>query len=130
VTAVVVTVALLGLCAGVAAAPMNALTRINELDQTPATIPGDLDFASPLVGNEIVFDPNSDLPDDSGPRFSLPLNTTLTAPEPPALLLLPVGLACLGILGTLRRLPRLLQNLKKPGRTRRRKVKRELRMMA
>ncbi len=125
-----VTVALLGLCAGAAAAPMNALTRTNELDQTPVTIPGDLDFPSPLTGNEIVFDPYSDPPDDSGPRFILPLNTTLTTPEPPAVLLFPVGFACLGILGTLRRLPRLLQSLKKPGRIRRRKVKRELRMMA
>jgi hypothetical protein len=125
-----VTVALLGLCADAAAAPMNAPTRTNELDQMRITIPGDLDFPSPLIGNKIIFDPYSDPPDDSGLPFILPLNTPLTAPELPAILLLPLGLACLGILVILRRLPRLLQTLKKRGRSGRRKVRRELRMMA
>jgi hypothetical protein len=130
VTAVVVTVALLGLCAGVAAAPMDAPTRINELDETSVAMSGDLDFSSPLVGQEVVFDPYSDLPDDADFLAILPLNTALTAPEPPAVLLFPLGLACLAIFVAIRWLTRLIQSLKKPIRPGRRKVRREFRMMA
>jgi hypothetical protein len=94
------------------------------------TISGDLDFSSPLIGNEIVFDPYADPPDDSGPGFILPLNTTLSAPEPPAVLLLPLGLACLALFAAIQRMARLLQSLKKPSRPGRRRVRREFRMMA
>ncbi len=131
-TAVVVTVALLGLCAGAAAAPMDVPTRTNELDETPTTIPGDLDFPLPLIGQEIVFDPDSDLPNgsDSDALNILPLNTTLPVPEPPAILLLPLGLACVALFITLRRLAEVLKSLKKPRRPGWRKVRREFRMMA
>ena len=128
--AVLVTAALLGLCAGAAAAPMDIPTRTNELDEMPATIRGDLDFPSPLIGQEVVFDPYSDSPDDSDALAILPLNTTLAIPEPPALLLFSVGLACLALFATIRRLAGLLRSLKKPRRPGRRKVRRELRMMA
>jgi hypothetical protein len=130
VTALVVTVALLGLCAGVAAAPMNVPTRTNELDETPGIISGDLDFSAPLIGPEVVFDPYSDVLDDADPLAILPLNTTLAAPEPSAALLFAMGLACLAALVTIPGLVRLLQSLKKPRRPGRRRVRRELRMMA
>ena len=129
-TAVVVTVALLGLCAGAAAAPMDVPARTNAFDEAPAALPGDLDFTAPLVGQEVVFDPYSDLQDDSSALDILPLNTTLSAPEPPALLLFPFGLACLALVITIRRLVQLLRSLRKPNRPGRRKVRRELRMMA
>lgn len=128
-TAFVVTVALLGLCAGAAAAPMNVPTRISEIDKTPDFISGDLDFPSPLVGEEVVFDPWSDVPDAS--IVVLPGNTTLEAPEPPAALLFPLALACLAIGVIVRRLGATLQSLKKPRRSANwRKVRREFRMMA
>lgn len=129
-TAFVVTVALLGLCASAAAAPMDVPARINELDEPPETIPGDLDFPVPQIGQEFVFDPTWDMADDSDSLTFLPLNTTLAAPEPPAVLLLPLGLACLAIFASVRRLTRLLRSLKKPRRPGRRKVRREIRMMA
>ena len=128
-TALVVTVALLGLCAGAAAAPMDVPTRINEVDEVPITMSGDLDFPSPLIAQEVVFDPYSDSPDPEALTV-LPLNTTLATPEPSALLLLPLGLACFGILVAIRRLPRLLRSLRKPRRPGRRRVRREFRMMA
>ncbi len=129
-TAVVVTVALLGLWAGAAAAPMDVLTRTNELDETPVTISGDLDFPAPLIAQEVVFDPYSDPPNGSGAPFILPLNTTLAAPEPPPLLLFALGLVFLAIFATVPRLARLLRSLRKPRRPGRRKVRREFRMMA
>jgi len=129
VTALVVTVALLGLCAGAAAAPMDVPTRTNELDEVPNAIPGDFDFLSPLIEREVVFDPYSDSSDPEA-LVILPLYTTLATPEPPAILLLPLGFACLGILVAIRRLPRLLRSLRKPRRPGRRKVRREFRMMA
>lgn len=129
-TAVVVTVVLLGLCASAAAAPMNVPTRINEFDDTPALVSSDLDFPSPLIGQEVVFDPDFDSPEDSSYLAILPLNTTLSAPEPPAVLLLPLGLGCLALCVTIQRLTRLLLSLKKPRRPGRRRVRREFRMMA
>jgi hypothetical protein len=132
VTAALVTVALLGLCAGTAAAPMDVPTRTSEFDVTPATIPGDLDFPSPLIGQEVVFDPYSDPPDesDSDSLAILPLNTTLEASEPLPAPLLALGLACLGIFVVIRRSARQLREPKKPRKPGRRKVRRELRMMA
>ena len=109
---------------------MNVPTRINEFEETPAAISGDLDFPSPLVGQDVVFDPYSDAPDDSDSLAILLLHTTLRAPEPPAVLLLPLGLACLALFVTIRRLASLLRSVKKPGRPGRRKVRREFRMMA
>jgi hypothetical protein len=130
VTALVVTVALLGLCAELAAAPMNVPIRINELDETPATIAADLDFPAPLIGQELVFDPYSVPPAESDFRFILALNTTLLAPEPPPILLFPLGLACLALFVTLRRLAHLLRGFTKPSRPGRRRVRHEFRMMA
>lgn len=129
-TAVVVTVALLGLCASAATAPLDAPTRLNELDETPAAISSDLDFPSLLIGQEVVFDPYSDTPDDPAALAILSLNTTLEVLKPPAVLLLPLGLACVALLVTVRRLASLVQSLKKPSRPGRRKVRREFRMMA
>jgi hypothetical protein len=130
VTALVVTVALLGLCADVAAAPMDVITRIIEFDETPAAVSGDLDFPAAMVGQEPVFDPYTEVPDDSDSLAILPLNTTLKAPEPPAVLLLPLALVCLALFVTVRRLTRLLRGLKRSSRPGRRKVRREFRMMA
>lgn len=134
-TAFVVTVALLGLCAGAAAAPMNVPIRISQIDETfdiisGDIISGDLDFPSPLVGPEVVFDPWSDVPDDPS-TVVLPLNTTLEAPEPPAALLFPLAVACLALGVIFRRLAASLRSLGKPRRSSNwRKVKREFRMMA
>jgi hypothetical protein len=132
VTALVVTAALLGLCADVAAAPMDVLTRIIEFDEMPAAVSGDLDFPAAMVGQELVFDPYSEVPDDSDSDFlvTLPLTTTLKAPEPPAVLLFPLAWACLALFVTVRRLARLLRGLKRSSRPGRRKVRREFRMMA
>jgi len=111
---------------------MDVPTRTSELDLTPVTIPGDLDFPSPLIGKEVVVDPYSDPPDDrdSDSLVILPLNTALAASEPPPAPLLGLGLACLGIFVAIRRLARQLRQIKKPCRPGRRKVRRELRMMA
>ncbi len=109
---------------------MNVPTRTNEFDDTLATISGDLDFPSPLIAQDVVFDPGSEPPDDSDSPAILPLNTTLAVPEPPALLLFTLGLACLAILAIIPRLTRLLLSLKKPRRPGWRKVRREFRMMA
>jgi len=125
-----VTVALLGLCAGVAAAPMNVLTRTDDFDAIPDAISSDLDFPAPLIGQEVVFDPYFDLSDDSDSPTILPLDTTLRAPEPPPVLLLPLALACLALFVTIRRLTRLVRGLKRTRRPGRRKVRREFRMMA
>jgi hypothetical protein len=109
---------------------MDVPPRTDELDETPAVISSDLDFSSPLVGQEVVFDPYSDPADDSAPRIILPTSTTLAAPEPPALLIFPLGLASFAIFATISRLSRLLRSLKRSGRPGRRKVRREIRMMA
>lgn len=109
---------------------MNVPTRIDELDETPATISGDLDFPSPLIGQEVVFDRYSDIPDDSDTLAILALNTTLEAPEPSAVLLFLLGTACLALFVIIRRLARVLRDLKKPRGPGWRKVRREVRMMA
>ena len=109
---------------------MDLPTRTDEFDETPATIPGDLDFPSPLIGQEVVFDPYSDMLDDSDSLAILPLNTTLAVPEPPTGLLFSLGFACFAIFLSLRRLALLFRGLKKPRRPGRRKVRREFRMMA
>jgi hypothetical protein len=109
---------------------MYVPTRTNDFDDSPTAISSDLDIPSPLIGQEVVFDPYSDVPDDSDALTILPLNTTLNAPEPSAVLLFAMGMACFALFFTIRRLTRLLRGLRKSRGPGWRKVRREFRMMA
>jgi hypothetical protein len=122
VRTVLVTAAVLGLCAIAPAAPKSLPTRT-----TTETIPADLEFPRPLLGEDLSFDPAVTLAERyAGPKA---LDPGVSAPSPSAGVLMLFGFVFLGLAMALRRLLSLARNLKKQ-RSRGRRVRREIRMMA
>jgi hypothetical protein len=126
----------LGLCANIPAAPLSVPTgpiessdHIQIVSGIPAidTLPPNLDFPLPLIIAGLLPDADAVPPDDS--LGTLARNTALPAPEPSAFLLLPIGLALMGIAAMLRQINQLLESRQR-ARGRRRRVRYQIRMMA
>ena len=143
VKAVWVTAALLGLCAEAAAAPLSQEIRIADTNPGMSeNIATDLDFPLCLIEDAFFHespgdyqptplesDLGDDLPDSDILAQTLAGDTYLRAPEPPAAVLVVIGLVFLGIFEVLRRrMARRIQRLKTRGR--RRRVRIDLRMMS
>lgn len=144
-TALLVTAALLGLCAEAVAAPISLWTRIADLGvSSPKNTAVDPDFLWPSI-EETVFDGNpdelqsdliathlsDDLPDSHVFVRSLSHDTNRRAPEPPAIGMLLAGLALIGIFGAFPRVRRILRRSRRQKKHRLgRRVRIALRMMA
>lgn len=90
-------------------------------------VPGGLDYSLPSIQDALL----STQPEDIAPRQNSWFVRTVSAPDPPVVVLVMAGLACLSLAAVLRSFPERHQSLKtEDHRKGRRRVKVEVRMMA